>query len=140
MATTGVINSTLMGLYVLDSTYKKIGHSTDASISFSHEPRDITTKDSAGYRELLEGLRSWTASGSFLLAYDATYGFEELYEAWEARTKLTIRFTTAVSGDEYYQGACYISSLEASSPAAEDNVSFSISLEGTGQITDASLT
>ena len=140
MATTGVVNSTLFALYAGDGTYTKIAHSTDASISFSHEPRDITSKDSAGYRQLLEGLRSWSASGSFLVALDATYGYEELYAAWVARSVLTVRFSTQVSGDQYYQGTAYISSLELSSPGAEDNATFSLSLEGTGALTAQALT
>ena len=135
MATTGVVNSTLFALYAGDGTYTKIAHSTDASISQAGEPRDITSKDSGGYRGLLEGLRSWSASGSFLLALDAGFGFEDLYTLWKDRTKLTVRFTTAVDDDQYYQGFCYISSLEGSSPGAEDNATFSLSLEGTGVIT-----
>lgn len=140
MPTTGVINSTVLGVYVLDSTYKIIGHMTDASFSFSHEPRDITTKDSAGYRALLEGLRSWTMSSSNLTAFDATYGIDSLRTAALARTQLTLRWGTQVSGDDYIQGTAYISSLEESSPGAEDNATFSVTFEGTGTPTIAALT
>jgi predicted secreted protein len=127
-------------VYVLDSTYKIIGKMTDASFSFSHEPRDITTKDSAGYRELLEGLRSWSMSSSNLFAFDATYGVEELRTAITGRTKLTLRWGTQASGDQYVQGSAYLTSLEENSPGAEDNVTFSVTFEGTGAPTLASLT
>ena len=140
MATTGVINSTAFGVYVFSTTFKIIGHMTDASFSFSHEPRDITTKDSAGYRALLEGLRSWTVSSSNLFAFDATYGIADLRTAAAARTQVTLRWGTQASGDAYHEGTAYISSLEESSPGAEDNVSFSVTFEGTGAITTATLT
>ena len=140
MATTGVINSTIFAVYVLDSTYKKIGHMNDASFSFSHEPRDITTKDSAGYRELLEGLRSWSMSSSNLMAFDATYGVDELRTAATARTQVTLRWWTSVSGDNYVQVTAYITSLEESSPGAEDNVTFSVTFEGTGSLTISAVT
>lgn len=141
MPTTNVVNSTLMALYVdVSGTLTKVNHLTDASISFTHEPRDITTKDSAGYRELLEGLRSWSASGSGLFAEDATYGYNDLETLLQNRTKVTIRFMTNVTGDTYWEGEAYISSLDKTSSGAEDNVTFSISMEGTGSPTIGSIT
>jgi TP901-1 family phage major tail protein len=135
MPTTNVINSTLFAIHVLDTTYKKIAHMTDASFSLSMEPRDITTKDSAGYRALLEGLRSWSMSSSNLVAFDAGYGVEELRAALVARTTVTLRWMTGVSGDQYAQGSAYVTSVEENSPGAEDNVSFSVTFEGTGAVT-----
>jgi TP901-1 family phage major tail protein len=143
MATTGVVNSTLFAIYLLESaTYEKVANLTDASFSFSHEPRDITTKDSGGYRELLEGLRSWSASGSGLVQYDTgsgEQGYAELYAASKDRTLVTCRFMTNVTGDTYYQGTAYVTSVEKTSPGAEDNVTFTISLEGTGAITTGTI-
>lgn len=135
-----VINSTLMAIYVLDSTYKKVGHSTDASIEYTMSPRDITTKDSAGYRELLEGLRSWTASGSCLYDPAATYGVDELFAACEARTPITIRFMTNVAGQTKWQGSGYVSSVSISSADAEGNVTASFAIEGTGALVDSAIT
>ncbi len=140
MATTNVVNSTLMGVFILDSTYKRINHATDGSMSFSHEPRDITSKDSSGHRALLEGLRSWTMSMSGNFAYDATYGPESLRATWLARTPLTARWGTGVSADQYVSGTVYISSYEESSPDKENNVTFSVTFEGSGAPTFADLT
>lgn len=134
MATTSVINTTLMGIYVLDTTYKKINHSTDATVEITHSPRDITTKDSAGWRALLEGLRSWTASGSILVAFDATYGIDELFSAIYNRSQLTIRFMTNVVGDTRWTGTGYLSNISISSADAEGNVSASFTIEGTGSL------
>jgi predicted secreted protein len=139
--TVSVVNTSIMGLYIDIGTaaWRTLAHSTEAGISFSHEPRDITSKASADLRTLLPGLRSWTASGSFLMAYDhatATYvNVKELFDYWKGRNKILVRFQTTNADDEYYEGYAYISSLEVSSPSAEDNVTASISLEGTGTIT-----
>lgn len=141
MATTGVINTTLMGVMILDTTYKTLGHATDGSLSITMEARDITSKSSGGYRALLEGLRSWTMSCSAFFAFDASgIDIEFLRAAIIARSPLTVRFGTGVSADQYAQGSVYLTSVETNSPSAEDNVSYSITLEGTGAITFASLT
>lgn len=138
--TTSVVNTTLMAIYVLDTTYKKINHSTDASIETTHSVRDITSKDSAGWRALLEGLRSWTASGSCLFAHDATYGVEELFTALYNRSTVTIRFMTNVAGDTKWQGTGYVSSVSISSADAEGNVTASFTIEGTGTLVSSTIT
>lgn len=140
MATTGIVNSTIFGVFVFSSTYKIISHMTDASFSYSHETRDVTTKDSAGWSESLEGLRSWTVSSSNMFAFDATYGISDLRALAQARTPVTLRWGTQVSGDEYLQGSAYIESIEESSPGAEDNGSYSVTFKGNGAITRADLT
>jgi len=57
MATTGIINGTDLLVFTGGTA---ITHSTSASISFSMETREASTKDSSGYRALLEGQRSFT--------------------------------------------------------------------------------
>ena len=52
MATTGIMNGTLLGVYV-GSTL--IAHATEGSISLSMDTRDATTKDSSGYKRLTRG-------------------------------------------------------------------------------------
>ena len=47
---------------------------TEGSISINMETRDITTKDSSGYRELLEGVRSGSISVSGLVDDDGAGG------------------------------------------------------------------
>jgi len=131
MATTGIINGTDLLVYVGGTA---ITHSTSASISFSMETRDASTKDSAGYREILEGQRSWTIESEGMTALDAAEGFEELYAAWVARTALTIKFATADGTDQFYQGTGYCTSLSMDS-GVEDSSTFSASFEMTGTVT-----
>lgn len=79
-------------------------------------------------------------SSSNLTAFDATYGVDDLRTAALARTQVTLRWMTNVSGDNYVQGTAYITSLEENSPGAEDNASFSVSFEGTGAPTITAVT
>jgi hypothetical protein len=131
MATTGIINGTNLLVFTGGNA---ITHSTSASISFSMETRDASTKDSAGYREILEGQRSFTIECEAMTAFDASNGFEELFAAWVARTKLQITFGTEDGADQFYRGDGYCTSLSVDS-GVEDSSTFSASFEMTGQVT-----
>lgn len=134
MATTGVINTTSFALYH-GATPTKIAHSTGASISLSHDPRDITTKDSAGWTELLEGIRGWEGSIEGLHAMDDVAGANILYNAVLNRTALSVVFTTNVTGDKKFSGTVYLTSCELGAPGQEDNATYNASFTGTGAIT-----
>ena len=125
------MNGTLLGVYV-GSTL--VAHATEGSISLSMDTRDVTTKDSSGMRELLEGTKSGSISVSALYAEDAAYGVEDLMTAWANRTALTVKFSTEVSGDHYWSANAYLTSLEVSA-STEDNASYSASFELTGAVT-----
>jgi len=135
MATAGVLNGTLMGVYI-GSTL--IAHSTEGSISLSMDTRDISSKDSAGARALLEGMKSGSISVSALYSEDGAYGADELYTAMAARTPLAVKFSTEVSGDHFWSASSYLTSLEVSA-STEDNVTFSATFELTGAITYAAV-
>ena len=131
MATTGIMNGTLLGVYA-GSTL--IAHATEGSISLSMDTRDATTKDSSGTRYILEATKGGTFSVSALYAEDAAYGVDDLMTAWSGRSQLTVKFSTEVSGDHYWSAAAYVTSLEVSS-GMEDNVTYSATFELTGAIT-----
>ncbi len=112
MATTGIINGQLVGLYVDGSL---IAGATEHSLSYSHSVRDTTTKDSAdGEAESLEGLKDGSISLSGLAAYDPVFGNEELFATLKARTKVTLVFTTNVVGDPFKQCEAHCTSFEES--------------------------
>ncbi len=142
MPTTGIINGTdlFVGVDVASggagTTFVAITHATSANITFSMETREATTKDSAGYSESLEGLRSVSVDVEAMTALDATLGYENLYDLWVARTLFNIEFGTAATGDKVYQVKAYMTSLAISS-GVEDSSTFSASFECTGQVTQA---
>lgn len=125
------MNGTLIGVYAGGTL---IAHATEGSISLNLDTRDATTKDSSGTRDLLEGVKSGTVSVSALYADDATYGVDELMSAWSGRSTLTIKFSTEVTGDSYWEASAYVTSLEVSA-GMEDNATYSATFELTGAIT-----
>ena len=110
---------------------------TEGSISISMETRDITTKDSAGYRELLEGVRSGTISVSGLVDDDGAGGAGGvLFADLDSRTAQTLVFGFDDATDDYnYSCSAFCTSLEVSA-ATEDNVTYSATFEVTGAITE----
>ena len=140
--TTGIINSSIIRVFLgtSDDSEVVIDHVTECSISMTTDMRDITTKTSGGYRELLPGLKSASMSVSGLFAEDATNGYNQLIDHQLAGEKLFILFTNtgdgaaANTGDEQFDISGYISSLEQTA-GVEDNVGFSMTVEITGTIT-----
>ena len=140
---TTIVNTSVLNLYFETDdavpTWEKVAHSTDASISFSAETVDITTKDTSGYRDTLAGLKSWSANLTAFIDYSATYGQEELVDKWIAGTCVKVRFTTNVASDVYYEGDATITSVELNSSGAEEAASFSLTLENAGAITKGTI-
>jgi len=138
-AQAGILNATLFGLYIdTGSGSYKVAHSTNTSIQINAEMMGATTKDSNGWDESLPGKKSWTASGDFF--YDQStgllYGIGNVWTALTAGTKVTCLFklSNQVDGDIQYSGYAYIESIDISA-GVEDNMSYSVSLKGTGAIT-----
>ena len=128
-----ILNGTVFLLKVAGTA---LPDQTEGSISISMETRDITTKDSTGYRELLGGLKSGSISVSGLVDDDASGGAGgTLFTTLDARTAVALVFGFDDSSDDYNytcNGLC--TSLEVSG-GTEDNVTYSATFEITGAIT-----
>jgi predicted secreted protein len=139
--TAGIINSSSIRVFLgtTDDSEVVVDHVTECSISMSTDMRDITTKTSGGWRELLPGLKSASLSLSGLFAEDATNGFNALVDHQISGDKLYVIFTNvgsgaaANAGDEQFDVAGYITSLEQTA-GVEDNVGFSMTIEVTGTV------
>ncbi len=109
-----------------------MAHCTSASLSMNLDLRDSTTKSSAGYQENLGGLRSWELSGDAFVEIGSITGadIEELWDIWEARTAVAVKF--GASGMEY-TGNALITSISIDA-GVEENATYSISLTGTGAL------
>ena len=109
-----------------------VAHCTSASLSMNLDLRDSTTKSSAGYQENLGGLRSWELSGDAFVEIGSITGadIEELWDIWEARTAVAVKF--GASGMEY-TGNALITSISIDA-GVEENATYSISLTGTGAL------
>lgn len=146
MATDNVINGTLM-LIKTDAasggnaSATAIAMTTSASISVNMETRDISQKGSQGWRDLLEAQKSWSASAEGVYAIkdasgSAVKGFTDLFTNLGNREQIYLELTTGVTGDKYYSGKAYVTSIEQTAPM-EDNATFSVSFEGTGELSEA---
>jgi TP901-1 family phage major tail protein len=135
MASTGINNGTLTALYIFVANVPtKVAHLTSTGFSVNMNTRSVTTKDSAGWEEILEGSKSWEMSASGYFAEDTTLGYEELFDYWNGRGKVLVAFTSAVTGDKRYKGLGYITSLSRTAPT-EDSETFDVTIQGTSTIT-----
>lgn len=132
--TTGVMNGTDLAVYLstTEDSEALVAHATSCSFDFTHDPRDTTTKQSAGYRELLEGLRSASVSTEHLFAEDASVGLDELFTA--DRGEIFIVFSTEETGNTRIRFAARLTSISMSG-GVEDNVTWSASFDSSGTIT-----
>ena len=129
-----IINGTV---FLLSIGGTALPDQTEGSISISMETRDITTKDSNGFRELLEGVRSGSISVSGLVDDDGAGGAgADLFASLNGRAAVSIVFGLDGATDDYnYSCEAFCTSLEVSA-ATEDNVTYSASFEITGAITE----
>lgn len=144
MPATSIMNSTDVVIQISEdsgTTYDIIGRATSASLSVSMEVRDTTTKDSAGWQENLEGLKNWSLSGDGLVTYSISGDYDtpdDLFTLLSNRTLVKVKFGSATSGEIDYTGDAYLTSYEQEA-GVEENVSFSFSFQGTGVLTQASV-
>jgi TP901-1 family phage major tail protein len=110
-----------------------LAHCTSASISINMDLRDSTTKSSAGWQENLGGLKSWELSGDAFVDISGPTGadVEELFTTMEARAEIECDF--GLSG-MLYRGNALITSISIDA-GVEENATYSISLTGTGTLT-----
>lgn len=133
-----IINGTIFLLKIgADGSEVAVPDQTEGSISFSMETRDITTKDSSGYRELLESTRSATISISGLVDDDGAGGAgADLFAVLDGRSTTHVIFGLDAASDDYhYECDAFVTSLEISA-GTEDNVTYSATLEVTGSISE----
>ena len=144
MAATSIMNSTDVVIQISEdggTSYDIIGRATSASLSVSMETRDTTTKDSSGWQENLEGLKSWSLSGDGLVTYSITGDYDtpdDLFTLLSNRTKVKVKFGSETSGEIDYVGDAYLVSYEQEA-GVEENVTFSFGFTGTGVLTQATV-
>jgi predicted secreted protein len=99
MATTGIVNGTLIGLYKVagsPSTFTKIANGRAAGADLSIDMIEITTKDSSGFKEYVAGEKGGTFQFEGLFEYETSVSsqglsFDDLVTDALAGTAFTIR-------------------------------------------------
>jgi TP901-1 family phage major tail protein len=122
-------------VYIVTLGGANLPDQTEGSISLSMETRDITTKDSSGFRELLEGTRSGSISVSGLVD-DTSSAVTTLMTNFAARSSFAIKFgvDTGTHDDVFECATAFCTSIETSA-GTEDNVTYSATIELSGAIT-----
>ena len=113
-----------------------IGHSTSCSISLTNDMAAATTKDSAGFSEVIPAVISAEISFEGLVDYTDANGGKEIAHKLLTRQKCDFLFGTTATGDTIYTGEGYISAAEISG-AMEEATTFSGTITVTGAITES---
>ena len=118
-------------------TAVKLMHSQTVSLSVNTDTIDISTKDSAGFRDLIGGQKSFSLSADGLMDF-ATGGsdteLDELFTQMLARTAVTFVFGIADASAYNMSGSGFITSIEVTG-GTEDAPTYSVAIEGTGTLT-----
>jgi predicted secreted protein len=139
MAGQGKFNARQMKVYtVVGGTDTLIANQVDCEISFSMETIDVTDKDSNGWKEVIDGLKSGSGSLSGLVNFGSANQVDALSTAFIAGTLLTFKFKTATTGDTTYQWPGYITSLPLTF-GNNEAATFSTDIEFTGPPTIATI-
>ena len=137
MATSGIVNSTLISFYVAGV---KVANATSVNFEVNTDLRETTNHDSGGYETNLAGKNSWGGGCEGFFAEDATAGggFDDFFSLWLAKAAFTVMISSAVTGDKKYSGSALLTNLKRDG-GTEDNVKFSVSVKGTGALTEATI-
>jgi predicted secreted protein len=136
-----ILNGTELKVYSTGTT-NLVAFAQNCTLNVNHSPREITNKESAGNKEILEGLRdfsldvdgayAWTnAAGAAL-----TNGADDLLQTKLLANRLKVDFIfgdTASTHDVSYAGSGYITSMSFTG-GTEDSASYSLTIEGTGAL------
>ncbi len=134
MATTGTVLAKNMAIYINGSPDTVISCQVDATLTLSTATFETTCKDAGSWAEPRPGTKSWTMSGTGNLAFDATYGYEELFGLWYNQTETAFVISTGVTGDKQQYGDGYVTELEMTSSGNDAAVTFSFTVTGAGAL------
>ena len=131
--TTGVINGTSLLVYI-DATHP-IGYSTNASLALNADMRDISNKDSAGWKAVLPGQKNWTINCEALVIFTESYNLAYIMNLIIAKITVSIKIATSnIAGDYYFSGSAYVTSCNMNA-GNEANATFTVNFQGTGALT-----
>ena len=140
MATTGLVNGTLVALYKDTGTppLVKVANLTSTDFELSKDTIDATNKDGGNYKEFLVGLSGWTMNAEGIFEEETSIGGnlspKELLDDIIAGAPITVVMTSNVEDDLKLSGSAVITSFAWNAPV-NDVSTFSVSLQGSGALT-----
>jgi len=127
-----VLDAGTLAVYV-DGT--KVACSTNATLTVSQATREVTCKDTSGWRGSLTGLKSWNISTEGLFRYDVSEGGEDLLNHLLDGDLVVLKFSTEETGETYVTGSAFASEVSWNAPNAGENATWSVTFDGTGALT-----
>lgn len=134
MAFTNEILDGVNLLLSIDGT--PIGASSSCSVELTRATRNTSNKDTGIWDSFAAGTITWSMSSENFVNFGGANGYDELYDALVAGTPVTVSVDYQQDASNTWQlsGEAIITGLPLSAPKGE-NVSFSVSLQGTGELT-----
>tara|TARA_R110002110_G_scaffold93799_1_gene243767 strand:- start:825 stop:1253 length:429 start_codon:yes stop_codon:yes gene_type:complete len=136
-----ILNGTEIKVYS-SATNNLVAFAQNCTLNVNHSPREITNKESGGWKEILEGLRdysididgayAWTnASGTAL-----TDGVDDVLKTNLLTTRQAVDFIfgDTSADDVSYAGSGFITSVSITG-GTEDTATYSLSIDGSGELT-----
>lgn len=138
MATTGVLNSSLIALYVEGAI---VLCSTDATITIENGTRETTCKEDDEWSSFEPSIKSWSMSGSAFYRTDASPGMHDMFNYLTSsdKGKVDVKWASKESGDLEFSGTGIITRLQGNSPGVNENATWDIDIQGTGPLTSGTV-
>lgn len=145
---TGLVNGTdlIIQIGTTSGNDTPVAYATSCSLEISMDEIDQTNKDSSGWKKIIGGLRSWSISSDQLYQNESKSGEKGFTEFWDhvggstyGRTPVYVqmmRTGTLTSDNKIYWGYAYVTSLSVNG-GTEDQATFSVTLTGSGELTEA---
>jgi len=144
---TGLVNGTDLVIQVgtSESNDVIVAYATSCSLEISMDEIDQTNKSSNGWKSIIGGTRSWSISSEALYQNESKTDEKGFIEFWDhlggtaERTPVYVqlmRTGSVTSDNKIYHGSAYVTSLSVNG-GTEDQATFSVTLTGTGVLTEA---
>ncbi len=138
----GQLNGTQLGVYVAGTL---IAFSTNATININHSTRNTSSKESGGWEESMEGMRTWDVSCDALYAWLRSDGgaiakttMSDMFTNYiNTRTSFELTWGSALTtgvGWTKYVGTAWMTSASITA-ATEETATFSVNFQGSGSLT-----
>jgi len=112
---------------------------TNVTMSMNQDVFETTSKESAGWKEIMPGLRDITYTAEGLADFQASNkDLADVFAAYIGRSQVALEWTNTVTGDKKLTCNAYITSCEISA-GLEDTVTYSIEFASTGAVTSATI-
>jgi len=118
------------GVYIGDTTPTKVAEIANWSLDMSADDIDVTSFDSEGWRERIQGIKEWSGSFEGNFKPDDTDGQAALINAWITGQK--VKLELQVNASVKFSGEALVTpSIET---PVDDKSSFSCDFQGSGPL------